>query len=80
MPYLKNAFDSKNFKRMYPADMLDINDYNERNQCPVNDRLCNEEVIWLPQNLLLAGKSDMEEIATAIGKIYDHAAKIMEKK
>ncbi|GAI90191.1 unnamed protein product, partial [marine sediment metagenome] len=43
MPYLNNAFQSKNFQKMYPRKMLDIDKYLEQNQCPENDRLCNEE-------------------------------------
>jgi len=73
MPYLNNAFQSKNFKLMYPPEMLDFKTYLEQNQCPVTDRLCDEEGIWIPQNLLLGGKSDMDDIAAAIEKIYKHS-------
>lgn len=73
MPYLNNAFQSKNFKLMYPPEMLDFKTYLEQNQCPVTDRLCGEEGIWIPQNLLLGGKSDMDDIAAAIEKIYKHS-------
>jgi dTDP-4-amino-4,6-dideoxygalactose transaminase len=76
MPFLGNAFKSKNFKRMYPKDMLDINKYNAQNKCPVNDRLCNEEAVWLTQSMLLGSKSDMDEIAMAIEKVHNNADKI----
>lgn len=76
MPYLNNAFQSKNFKRMYPRKMLDFDRYLEQNQCPENDRLCNEEAVWIPQNVLLGTKSDMDGIALAIGKIQKNAEKI----
>lgn len=76
MPYLNNAFQSKNFKRMYPRKMLDFDRYLEQNQCPENDRLCNEEAVWIPQNVLLGTKSDMDDIALAIGKIQKNAEKI----
>ena len=76
MPYLNNAFQSKNFQKMYPKKMLDIHKYNEQNQCPENDRLCNEEAVWFSQNMLLADKKDMDEIALAIEKIYNNAEKI----
>ena len=75
-PYLGHAFQTKNFQKMYPKEMLDINRYKEANQCPENDRLCDEEAIWLSQNLLLAGKSDMDNIATAIDKIQKNADKL----
>ena len=76
MPFLGNAFQSKNYKKMYPENMLDINKYNENNKCPANDRLCNEEAVWLTQNMLLGSKSDMDDIAFAIEKIYHNSEKI----
>ena len=79
MPFIGNAFQSKNFKRMYSEDLLNLNKYNEQNKCPVNDRLCNEEAIWISQNLLLGSKSDMDDIARAIGKIQTNADKIKSK-
>lgn len=76
MPYLNNAFQSKNFRKMYPKKMLDINKYNEQNHCPENDQLCNEEAIWFSQSMLLAGKKDMDDIANAIEKISNNTDKI----
>lgn len=76
MPFLKNAFESKNFKMMYPKEMLDYDKYMERNQCPENDRLCNEEAVWFTQNMLLGPKSDMDDIAMAIEKIHSNADKL----
>jgi len=76
MPYLGHAFQTKNFQKMYPKEMLDINRYNEANHCPENDRLCDEEAVWLSQNLLLAAKSDMDNIAAAIDKIHKNAANL----
>jgi len=73
MPYLGNALQTKNYKLMYPKKMLDVDAYYEKNQCPVNDRLCNEEAVWFYQNMLLGTKSDMDEIAMAIEKIYENA-------
>lgn len=79
MPFLENTFKTKNFQKMYPAEMLDINQYNANNQCPENDRLCNEEALWFTQNLLLAEKSDMDDIANAILKIQKNADKIKQQ-
>ena len=64
MPYLENVLKTKNFKLMYPSEMLDYKKYMERNQCPMNDQLC-EEAVWFNQNILLTEKSDMDDIATA---------------
>ncbi len=76
MPYLNNAFQSKNFQKMYPKEMLDFNIYLEKNQCPLNDQLCNEEAVWLSQTLLLTEKSDMNQIAHAIEKVRKNADSI----
>jgi len=78
MPYLNNAFQSKNFQKMYPADMLDFDRYLEQNQCPENDRLCNEEAVWFTHKMLLGDRSDMKDIFTAIEKINRNAGKILE--
>ncbi len=75
-PYLENAFQSKNFQKMYPAEMLDFERYTEQNQCPENDVLC-EEAVWFMQNLLLGTQSDLDDIVSAIEKIHDNADKII---
>jgi dTDP-4-amino-4,6-dideoxygalactose transaminase len=74
-PYLKDAFQSKNFKLMYPKKLLDFDKYVEQNKCPVNDQMC-EEAIWLGQNMLLGTKSDMDDIVMAIDKVRKNAGKI----
>jgi perosamine synthetase len=73
--FLKEAFASKNFKRMYHKDMLDYNNYIEQHQCPENDILCTE-MVWFTQNLLLGSKEDMDSIAYAISKIQGNAESI----
>lgn len=75
MAYLKNVMKTKNFRLMYPAEMLDYDKYMERNQCPANDQLC-EEAVWFNQNLLLGERSDMDDIATAIERIHKNVSKI----
>ncbi|HEX8040661.1 MAG TPA: DegT/DnrJ/EryC1/StrS family aminotransferase [Chryseosolibacter sp.] len=79
MPFLGNAFRTKNFQRMYSKEMLNIEKYYADNECPENDRLCNEEAVWFTQNMLLGPKSDMNDIASAIGKIRKNAAKIKQQ-
>jgi perosamine synthetase len=76
MAYLENVLKTKNYKLMYPSEMLDYNKFMERNQCPANDQLC-EEAVWFGQNMLLAERSDMDDIATAIERIHKNADKIM---
>jgi dTDP-4-amino-4,6-dideoxygalactose transaminase len=75
-PFLHNAFQTKNFKKMYPAEMLDFDKYLERTRCPQNDIICNEEGAWFGQNLLLGSRSDMDYIVAAINKIHKNAESI----
>ena len=80
MPYLQNAFESKNYKKMYTAAELDIHSFNERNNCPLNDKLCNEEAVWFYQSMLLGTRADMDDIVNAIQKKDDNADKIKKRK
>jgi perosamine synthetase len=75
MPYLRDAFQSKLFKHVYPKEMLDFDRFVERNRCPQNDLLC-EEAVWFRQSMLLGSKKDMNDIAAAIEKIYNNSEKI----
>jgi perosamine synthetase len=78
MPYLNNALSSRAFQYIYPKEKLDFKKYLENNQCPQNDQLC-DEAVWLPQNLLLGSKKDMDDVAEAIARIQKSAAKIKQK-
>jgi dTDP-4-amino-4,6-dideoxygalactose transaminase len=75
MPFLGTTFRTKNFRKMYPQEMLDEAKYYAANECPENDLLCTEAV-WFTQNLLLGEKSDMDLIAGAILKIRKNAGRI----
>jgi dTDP-4-amino-4,6-dideoxygalactose transaminase len=76
MPYLSSAFESKNYKKMYTAAELDMGAFNERNDCPLNDKLCNEEAVWFYQSMLLGSRADMDDIVNAIEKIHANAEKL----
>jgi perosamine synthetase len=76
MPYLNDAFQSKNYQLMYPKNMLNFEKFVEQNQCPESQRLSNETGIWMSQNLLLGSHSDMDDIYNAIEKIHANSAKI----
>lgn len=79
MPYLKNAFNSRFFKMFYSKEQLDYHKYAAENQCPLNEKLCNEQAVWIPQNVLLGSEVDMQNIARAIEKIRDNADQIKRK-
>lgn len=77
-PYIENAFQSKNFRKMYTKEMLDFEQFKERNHCPENENLC-EEAVWFQQNMLLSEKSDLDDITKAIDKIRRNADQIKQK-
>jgi perosamine synthetase len=65
--------NSKNFKRSFPKARLD--QYRDELHYPDNDQLC-EEAVWFGQNMLLGTKSDIDDIADAIQKIYENRDKL----
>ncbi len=76
MQYLNDYFMSKNFREVYPSEMINFDNYVERNRTPRNEHLCNEEAITLGQNLLLGSTSDMDDIYNAIEKIHTNSSQI----
>ncbi len=72
-PFLKNTLESRAYQAVFsPAR---ISEYLERIHCPSNDRLC-ETAVWLTQTTLLGPRSDMAQIAEAVRKVQQNAAKL----
>lgn len=76
--YANPVFTEKNFLGgSFPVDAfehgraLNYADFIER--CPVSERACAFEAVWLPQTMLLAGPEDMDDVARAIRKIQENA-------
>jgi len=40
--------------------------------CPSSDLICREQAVWLGQSLLLGDASDIDDIAHAFEKVYEH--------
>jgi perosamine synthetase len=70
-PYIKQVIHSRGYRKIYAQ--AEIDRWQERTQCPVNDRLC-QETVWFFQNMLLGTHGDMDQIAEAIRKIHANAA------
>jgi dTDP-4-amino-4,6-dideoxygalactose transaminase len=66
---LEEAFNSRGYKRLFPEARL--KQWREENHLPGNDQVC-DEAIGLYQSILLGSKSDMDDIANAITKIYEN--------
>jgi len=67
--FVEHTFRSKNFQKMYSPEQIER--ARKMSECPENDRLCSEAV-WFFQSLLLGSRSDMDDIANAIEKIYEN--------
>ena len=64
-----SRFDDCPFESSYFGGKPDYSQVS----CPVTERICAEEAVWLTQTMLLGPESDMDDIAAAIRKIRDHA-------
>ena len=78
-PFIKAAFESKLYKKVYSKSQLNYEAYIAKNACPESDALCNEKAVWFQQNLLLTDHAAMDDIARAIEKIHANAGSIMDK-
>ena len=71
---IEEALNSEGFKRLFSKARLKR--YREETRYPDNDRLC-KEAVWFSQSMLLGTKSDMDDIADAILKIYENKDKLV---
>ncbi len=72
-PYVKALANNPHYQKVYGKETMAK--WQERNRCPVNDKLCSEAA-WFTQTTLLGSRSEMEQIAEAIQKIQSHAGEI----
>lgn len=70
-PFLKEILASRPFRRIYSS--RELSQWEERNLCPENDRLC-AEAVWLSQTQLLGPRTDMDDIVAAVAKIQKQAS------
>lgn len=71
---IREALNSRGYKRLFPEERL--RRFREENHLPGNDQLCQEAVCFF-QSMLLGNKRDMDDIATAILKIYKNRDKLV---
>lgn len=66
--YKQPVFQEKNFMCYAIPDYVDYS----RVHCPVTERACYEEGIWILQHAMLGTNDDMKQFASAIVKIQRH--------
>lgn len=55
-------------------DDIDYAAFEER--CPVAERACRYEAVWLPQNVFLGPEEDIRDIADAVEKVLDNKGEL----
>ena len=70
-PFIEDTLRSRTYQAVYSKERIDR--YFEENECPANDKLCNEEAIGFSQYYLLGTREDMEQIAAAVRKVQKNA-------
>ena len=66
--FLEKRFINGSFPLGTPYhDDVDFGVYAER--CPVSERACACEAVWLPQNVFLGTAEDIDDVATAVAKV-----------
>lgn len=73
---VEEALSSRGYKRLYGEARL--RRYREEDHLPGNDQLC-EEAVTFYQSILLGSRSDMDDIVSAIIKIYENRDQLIKK-
>jgi dTDP-4-amino-4,6-dideoxygalactose transaminase len=73
-PFIKAKLNSRVYRMMYSQPEID--GWEARNECPENDKLC-EEAVWFFQEMFIGPRRDMDQIAEAIRKIQKHAGELV---
>ena len=61
------------FRREAPVP--DFRGYKER--CPVTERACGRESLWITSDLLLGTEEDTRDIVRAFEKLYEHRCQLL---
>lgn len=64
--YVCGLAENPHYVKIYGKKKM--KEWLESNECPVNDQLI-KQAVWIPQNILLGSRNEMEQIAFAIKKI-----------
>lgn len=72
-PHVRALAENPHYVRIYGKKTME--DWVQRNECPVNDRLC-EEAVWFTQTTLLRERSDMERIAEVVRDIQQRSGQL----
>ena len=71
--YRQPVFAERNFDPSHPAQAVDFATLD----CPVAQRACDSESLWLSQQVLIGEEKDVDDIADAIEKVITHAGDLV---
>jgi perosamine synthetase len=71
--HVQSLATNPHYQRLYGKEFMAK--WLDSNQCPVNDRLC-DEAVWFSQTKLLESRAAMEKIASSISDIQQRAPRI----
>ena len=72
---MEEAISSRGYKRLFSEQRL--NQYREElHNLPENDQL-TREAVWFYQFMLLADRKDMDDIISAIEKVYENRKQLL---
>lgn len=71
--YLQQKFWNSSFPVASSQNPHAVDFASYRIKCPVSERACKSEALWLPQNVFLGTKEDMDDIYLAFEKVLKSA-------
>ncbi len=74
--FIEKVLESRAFRKIVPHDLLES--YFSSIDCAVAEKACDREGVWIPQEVLLGPRKDMDDIAESISKIQRHGGIINE--
>jgi len=73
--FMDKVLNSRGYKRLFSAQRLKRY-RDELHELPENDQL-TREAVWFFQNMLLAGRKDMDDIINAVQKVYENRKQLL---
>jgi len=75
--FIKRTMKMRKFQKIFGSTRINkYYEYLPKISCPVTEKACNEEGIWIPQSTLLGTKKDMDDIIEAIHKIQRYGKEL----
>jgi len=72
--FMSKMLESRLFQQLFSNDLLE--GYLPSIDCPVAERACAREGVWIPQEILLGSRKDMDDIVESISRIQRYSENI----